>query len=151
MAIEIDYEDTRVQWMATYASKLGVALSLDSECGIGRPCMGISAGGCFPDYDWYDNDNYESQITWEVWTPDDAYHKHPCVAVLRHGDSAESVERCLDQLYAWLRWFEANDFVVRTLPNPDAHKLHMLEFMMGKHEMRRIMPRAEAAKLDEAA
>ena len=84
-------KDQAFQWMASYCATLGATLSLDGECGIGRDCVGILVNGTYPDYEWYSEPDYErADNNGEVWTPADAYHKHSCVAVLGHGETAET-------------------------------------------------------------
>jgi hypothetical protein len=88
------------QWMALWAAKNNFQLCLKGEIGFGRKCVGILAEGQYPDYEWDDQPVWQQ----EVWTPPNAYHKHPCVAVLGHGEKAE------DELYEWLRWLDNHNF-----------------------------------------
>ena len=103
--------------MAVWAARNGLQLVLEGECGFGRECVGVLADGKYPDYEWYDAE-YTERVdqNGEVWAPKDAYHKHPCVAVLGRGEPAEV------QLYEWLLWFDANGFVLERgdveLPKP---------------------------------
>jgi len=104
-----------------------MTLGLEGECGFGRKCVGVLAE-VYPDYEWYD-DNYERiDNNGKVWTPEDAYHKHPCVAVLGRGEEAEA------QLFDWLQWFDTNGFKVETGKNelPDDPQLARLYTLMGK-------------------
>lgn len=82
----------KIAWMHKYAADNNVVLTLEGECGFARECVGILLGESYPDYGE------------EVWCPIDAYHKHPCVAVLGRGEEAEA------QLYEWLQWFETNNY-----------------------------------------
>ena len=91
--------EEKINWMIIWAHKHQVVLTLQGECGIGRECVGILSGKNYPDYD--DDES--------VWYPEDAYHKHPCVAVLGRGEVAEA------QLYDWLKWFDENNYEVRTI------------------------------------
>jgi hypothetical protein len=90
--------ELKIKWMEKWAKGNGVYLSLEASCGFCRDCVGITSGGLFPDY------GIGHGI---VWTPEDAYHKHQCVAVLGRGEEAES------QLYEWLKWFDDNNFHVK--------------------------------------
>lgn len=119
----------KIQWMALWAAKHGVALQLEGECGFGRLCVGITDSGGYPEYEWYDKDYNRADENGDVWVPEDAYHKHPCVAVLGRGEVAES------QLYDWLKWFDENNFKIKveSVPLPDDKQLAMLYAMMGKH------------------
>ncbi len=107
----------KIQFMTDFCERHNLTLTLEGECGFGRDCVGVlAANECYPDYEWHDYDgNYQRlDNNGDVWTPIDAYHKHPCVAVLGRGENAE------DQLYEWLKWFDENNFkceVVRTGKN----------------------------------
>ena len=93
--------------MILWAHNHGVRLELEGEVGILRKCVGIIADVVgYPDYRWYDKDYNQIDNNGDVWIPDDAYHKHPCVAVLGRGEQAER------QLYDWLQWFDENNFVI---------------------------------------
>jgi len=83
----------KIKWMHKYAAENNVELTLEGECGLGRECVGILLNGSYPDYD-----------DWDIWLPVDAYHKHPCVAVLGRGEVAEN------QLFLWLQWFKKNNY-----------------------------------------
>lgn len=120
----------KIQWMEQWCNRHGLELSLYGSCGLGRDCVGIidQYSQSYPDYHWYDPETYEFiDNNGYVWTPDNAYHKHPCVAVLGHGN--ESIE----QLYEWLQWFDKNGFdVMRTTMNEemdDIEEVLMLEML----------------------
>jgi hypothetical protein len=89
--------EKQIEYLKDFAFKLGegAQLSLDGECGFGRECVGILCNGNWVDYD------YECGVP----TPDDAYHKHDCIAVLGRGEDA------ISQLYNWCRAFENAGFV----------------------------------------
>jgi hypothetical protein len=109
--------EERIAYMTDWCAKHSLTLTLEGECGFGRECVGVLASNdCYPDYEWRDYDTTYERLdnNGDVWTPDDAYHKHPCVAVLGRGENAE------EQLYEWLKWFDDNNFkheVVRTGKN----------------------------------
>jgi hypothetical protein len=73
----------------------------DGECGFGRPCVGVSAGDKW--VDWQANtgapDYTDIPGGYDGWTPMDAYHKHECVAVLVHNDD---LPFAWNQLKLWL-------------------------------------------------
>lgn len=131
--------EARVHWMAAWAAKNGLMLELEGECGFGRECVGVSVDGHYPDYEWFDRETYERlDKNGDVWTPEDAYHKHPCVAVLGRGEHAER------QLYEWLQWFDANGFKLETGDCPlDEAKgdpgFALLLTLMGKHRYARMV------------
>ena len=126
--------------MARWTIKHKVALALNGEVGFGRPCVGILVEGKFPDYHWYDEKTYEDiDPNGDVWTPEDAYHKHTCVAVLGTGEEAER------QLYEWLRWFDDNDFVLKVGDvdlGPD-RGANLIKCLMGQHRYARMVRRVE--------
>ena len=97
----------KLAWLQTWCSSEKLQLILEGECGFGRECVGIASqnDGTYPDYIWYDED-FTDRIdqNGEVWIPTEAYHKHPCVAVLGRTDEA------ISQLYEWCKWFSDNKF-----------------------------------------
>lgn len=126
------HEEKR-QWMALWATKNNLLLTFEGECGFGRECVGVLTNGQYPEYEWYD-DNYEREDkNGDVWTPENAYHKHPCVAVLGRGENAES------QLYEWLKWFDENGFKLETGTQPIDSKLGRIAFALGKHTFQRMV------------
>lgn len=98
------HED-KIKFMQEWCSKHNLTLILDGEVGFGRQCVGVLSEDCgaYPDYIIFDDD-YNVITGYEVWTPDDAYHKNPCVCVLGRGEEAES------QLHDWIKWFDDNDY-----------------------------------------
>lgn len=125
--------DEKIEWMAVWAARQGCALALvDGEVGFGRECVGITKDGNFPDYRWYNETTYErADPNGEVWVPEDAYHKHDCVAVLGRGEGAEA------QLYEWLTWFDRREFKVTSEMDLDAAK-DVVSLVMGKQHVVRI-------------
>ena len=115
--------------MIQWAHKHKVRLELEGECGFGRECVGILAdNGSYPDYQWHDDDFNRIDNNGEVWTPEDAYHKHECVAVLGRGEEAES------QLYEWLKWFDDNNFTVKVETIKSKNSLSPIELILNKGE-----------------
>lgn len=135
MSENVRHED-KVTWMALWAARNGVALALEATCGIGRECVGILVDSHFPDYEWRDKEWNRADPNGEVWVPQDAYHKHPCVAVLGRGEEAEA------QLYDWLRWFDKNGFKVETGDQPVGHALSAIGLFLGKHRYARMVRQA---------
>jgi hypothetical protein len=79
-----------------FAAKHKVIFEDEGECGFGRECVGFLArNGCYLDYNptSYEDYNYipecfcDEAVEPPSETPD-AYHKHPCMAVLGRGDEA---------------------------------------------------------------
>lgn len=127
----------KIDWMIQWAHKNKLRLELEGECGFGRECVGVLADTVgYPDYKWSDNETWERlDKNGDVWVPEDAYHKHPCVAVLGRGTAAES------QLYEWLKWFDDNKFSVETGMS-EKKNLHLIEIVMGKHKYARMVKQA---------
>ena len=132
--VETTTAQERRTWMALWAAEHGATLELEGECGFGRECVGLSNGGCFADYEWHNDSTYEREDkNGDVWTPEDAYHKHPCVAVLGRGDKAE------EQLFNWLKWFDANGFTVECGNQPMDPRLGVMGVLLGKHRFVRMV------------
>lgn len=125
--------EERIQWMAVWATKNNMQLILEGECGFGRECVGVLAEGVYPDYEWFDDDWNHADQNGDVWTPENAYHKHPCVAVLGRGEAAE------EQLYNWLKWFDNNGFVLETGDAKMDPNLGALGFLLNKHRYSRMV------------
>ena len=135
-----DERQERLSWMATWAAVNGLKLELEGECGLGRECVGVTAGEIYPDYEWWSKEDYERiDNNGEVWTPPDAYHKHPCVAVLGRGEEAER------QLFDWLKWFDENGFKLETGDQDVDPDLGVVGFLMGKHRFARMVKREDAS------
>lgn len=134
------HED-KISFMALWCAKHGVALQLQGECGFGRECVGISTGDKYPDYKWHDEEYERADTNGDVWTPADAYHKHPCVAVLGRGVDAEA------QLYEWIKWFDDNGFTVEQGTQKVDPALGAIAYIMGNHKYARMVrkPLSEAA------
>lgn len=115
------HED-KIKFMQEWCQKNNLSLNLEGECGFGRECVGVINAQCeaYPDYYTYDDD-YEIVGDEDIWVPSDAYHKHPCVAVLGCGEDAE------DQLYQWLKWFDDNNYVC-VVERKDTSKWSNIEF-----------------------
>ena len=124
----------KIEWMALWAVKNHCALELDDgEVGFGRECVGVLAGDCYPDYEWYDPKTYKRlDANGEVWTPVNAYHKHACVAVLGRGEEAEA------ELFTWLQWFDSQGFKLETGTN-SIEGLDVVHILFGKHKWARMV------------
>ncbi len=76
-----------------FANRFKLIFEEEGECGFGRECVGLTNGKNYVDYNPTDNVNYDyipefyderfSQIA-----PENAYHKHDCIAVLGRGEEA---------------------------------------------------------------
>ena len=121
----------KIKWMQDWCNKQKVVLELEGECGFCRECVGIlTTAGCFPDYHWYDKNYNRIDNNGNIWIPDDAYHKHECVAVLGRRTKAEN------QLYEWLKWFDGNGFVVEVKANDN---LSQSDVFLGNYMSSRMV------------
>lgn len=105
----------KINFLKEWVFKNKAVLLLEGECGFGRECVGITIHDNYIEYD--DDAN--------VFIPEDAYHKHPCVAVLGRGEEAEA------QLYDWVKWFEDNDMKPQT--TIDSSITHPVQILLGQH------------------
>ena len=131
----------KLSWMREWCDRNNAMLDLEGECGFGRECVGILVDNLYPDYEWYDEDFERIDDNVDIWTPADAYHKHPCVAVLGRGESAEA------QLYDWLKWFDKRGFVVETGTKPyDVRLGSVLAIALGQDRYSRMVQKNGAEK-----
>lgn len=96
-----------------FARKHKVIFEERGEVGFGRPCVGFVKGNGYIDYAPFDFRTMES-----ISPPDDrlsppesvpdAYHKHPCLAVLVHDDNYQAA---IDQLAAWVQHLDTQGVV----------------------------------------
>ena len=125
----------KLLWLLNWCKEHGATLSLNGTCGFCRPCVGILIEDLYPDWEWYDEETWDRiDENGDVWVPPDAYHKHPCVAVLGHGEGSES------QLYEWLKWFEDNNFTIET-GDLENHMDPLVSLLMGKNRYARMVRR----------
>jgi hypothetical protein len=98
----------QIVYLTEWAAKNKAALSLNGSVGFGRDCVGIIVGGTYIDTaEAKEATAYNfSAPPHSWWEPEDAYHKHDCLAVLGHGDGP------LRQLYDWVKWLEENGWGV---------------------------------------
>lgn len=127
----------KIEWMHRWAVSNKAQLVLEGEVGFSRECVGLSTGDKYPDYEWYNDDYDRIDDNGEVWTPEDAYHKHPCVAVLGRGVDAEA------QLYEWLKWFDSNGFTVETgkVELKDRPQVAVIRMILGQGTYARMVKR----------
>jgi hypothetical protein len=95
----------QIVYLTDWAARYGTTLQIAGEVGFGRECTGILKGSAYIDTaDVKDREAYREGGDW--WEPEDAYHKHDCLAVLGHGEEA------LDQLYQWVKWLDGHGYGV---------------------------------------
>lgn len=88
----------QIVYITEWAARYRCSLQLNGEVGMGRPCVGVLKGDTYIDY----------ADAPEIWTPEDAYHKHDCLAVLDHDDAGAA----LGQLYQWVKWLDGHGYGV---------------------------------------
>lgn len=131
--------EQKIAWMNEWAAKHGATITLEGQCGFGRECVGLLVSGVYPDYAWLNDDFDRIDNNGDVWTPENAYHKHDCVAVLGRGEEAES------QLYEWLRWFDANGFDVETGTIPLTSR-NAIQLMVTGNKWARMVKRGTVSQ-----
>lgn len=76
-----------------FANKHKLIFEDEGECGFGRECVGLLSGSNYVDYnptnsvDYNYIEEFYDKRFYEI-TPENAYHKHDCIAVLGRGDDA---------------------------------------------------------------
>jgi len=89
----------------------------NGEVGFGRPCVGITHGNDYLDFywtEWSDDIDYkvlysdEEIQAFRKAVPVDAHYKHPCLAVLVHGDDYDEAKF---QLFEWITWIAEHKWV----------------------------------------
>lgn len=96
--------DDRFNWLAGWAARNGCQLTTNGEVGFGRPCAGILTNDAYVDYDYNDDDVIPDGVP-------DAYHKHPCLAVLHNG-LPDGIDGALEQLFTWVTHLDAKGYRV---------------------------------------
>ena len=116
-------EQTERAYLQDWAARQKCVFEDEGEVGFGRECVGIVGGSCFVDLcPKVVDDVAGAPFRWTTTLPEaeppegveDAYDKHPCLAVLGRGPGA------IHQLYLWVKSIEANGLrVVREGRHPD--------------------------------
>lgn len=124
-----------IVFLTEWAARWGAHLQIAGTVGFGRECVGIAHDGSYIDYS-----GLTSQA--EFWTPEDAYHKHDCLAVLGRGDDA------ITQLHDWVKWLDEHGYTVETVArNPSSG----LEAIIHGLSVSRLVPPAPAAEQEAPA
>jgi len=93
-------EDFRAN-IQEFADKFNLHYNEEGECGFGRECVGLSKNNNYVEYNPTSSQNYENipefydERLLDI-VPEDAYHKHDCLAVLGRGENA------IRQLSEWV-------------------------------------------------
>lgn len=118
----------KITFMQTWAAQQSAQLVTRGEVGFGRPCVGVTVGQSYLDFTWtgYDPDPEKMKALYaderirafRQAVPQDAYHKHECMAVLvnavHDGEDVIGADygTALNQLYDWIKWCEDNGWGV---------------------------------------
>jgi len=76
-----------------FANRFKLIFEEEGECGFGRECVGLTNGNNYVDYNPVCEPNYDyvkcfyDERLYDI-APEDAYHKHNCLAVLGRGKKA---------------------------------------------------------------
>ena len=76
-----------------FAEANGVIFDKEGECGFGRECVGLRKDGNWIDFNPHNSETYSTIEEYyddklHDIAPENAYHKHNCLAVLGRGDEA---------------------------------------------------------------
>ena len=124
-----------VMYLTEWAARWGATFQPVGEVGFGRECVGILHGTSYIDY----SNLWEVAPGTEFWTPEDAYHKHECLAVLGRGDDA------IGQLYAWVKWIDEHGWTVATEGRTPANDIDAL---FNGLTVTRLIPPADRENAD---
>lgn len=109
------YDLGKLAMMIAWCEENNCTLQTKGEVGFGRPCVGVLYGQTYVDYDY----ELGYPVNGGFWTPENAYHKHDCLAVLVHDEDYNSA---LDELYNWIVWLVGNNFQVEVQPRETYNK-----------------------------
>lgn len=142
-------ESEMIAYMTEWAVENGCTLQLKGQVGFGRPAVGILHGQSYVDYnariDWDDRETWG--LTDEIWTPEDSYHKHDCLAVLVRGDEEDenAWDVAREQLFHWVKWLKENNWKVEVRPRETFNKDgagRQIELLMGGFDQAILMKAA---------
>ena len=108
--------DTRIEvgFLERWAAENGCRFEPEGECGFGRECVGVTAGDEYPAYEAFNHETLEETHNCPEAAPPvgvpNAYHKHPCLAVLGRGPDA------IHELYLWVGALAERGVVVERRP-----------------------------------
>jgi hypothetical protein len=133
-------------WLHKWGDENRCFFQAHGECGFGRPCVGMIATGHYIDYGGYTSFDPPTQI--EGYdsvrnkvcqsSPEDAYHKDDCLAVLVHGDDYDEATR---QLYEWVKGIDAAGLTVEI---QDRQSSGYMDVLIHGPRQPRLIERAEA-------
>lgn len=82
-----------VENIQDFANRFKLIFEDEGECGFGRDCVGLLRNECWVNYNPMHAETYEYiegfyDERFSDIAPEDAYHKHDCLAVLGRGEDA---------------------------------------------------------------
>lgn len=95
--------DEQVRYLADWAVRNDCQFKLEGEVGFGRECVGMLRGNSYLDYSHL----WQEMPGEEFWWPQNAYHKHDCMAVLGRGPDA------VRELYDWAKWLDEHGWTTQ--------------------------------------
>lgn len=121
-----------------FAVKHKVIFAEDGEIGFMRPCVGFVKGQGYIDYNpRHDISEAEADAffckEFDQIKPEDAYHKHDCLAVLVHSKASEAIK----QLAHWAQELDAIGIEVLPYRRVDTHYIHALLHGGGGYSIKR--------------
>lgn len=133
-------DPAKMEFLELWAARNKCYVQVKGEVGFGRPCVGICFGQSYVDLPQYPHEaehgsdemtDYYSQTKLLPSAPEDAYHKHDCLAVLVHNDD---YDKALEQLWDWVGVLSQQGWTVRIQDRNTYNKEGFgmaLELMMG--------------------
>ncbi len=99
-----------IEYLQDFANRHKIVFNDEGECGFGRECVGLSHGDGWIDHNPHNHTTYKpiedvACPEAQEFSPEGAYHKHDCLAILGRGDGA------IKQLADWMRALEASGTV----------------------------------------
>lgn len=97
--------------IAEFAQRNKLFFAIEGECGFGRKCVGLLYRDNYVNYNPTDDVSYDyikqlyDERLFDI-VPQDAYHKHNCLAVLGRG------EKAVRQLSEWVDKLKALDVTI---------------------------------------
>lgn len=119
-----------IKGIQEFANKHKVIFEDEGECGFGRECVGLTNGSQWIAFNPYDKNTYEplpeyhSDKFYEI-SPEDAYHKSDCIAVLGRG--AEAIR----QLHEWITKLDELNVVMASIPTGASDPITLM--LQGTH------------------
>lgn len=125
-------------WLHDWANANNVTFIERGEVGFGRPCVGIVVNDHYVDR-WPDDvfDDEPMHDVYKVAAPEDAYHKHDCLAVLVHNENYDSA---IEQLFYWVSKLERAGATVTIVERKTSG---LIDAMFHGYTSAHISPRKE--------